>query len=29
MSLLETRGVNTYYGDSHVLFDVDFDVERN
>ena len=29
MSLLETRGVNSYYGDSHVLFDVDFDVERN
>lgn len=29
MSLLELRGVNSYYGDSHVLFDIDLDVERN
>lgn len=29
MSLLETRALNSYYGDSHVLFDVDFRVERN
>jgi branched-chain amino acid transport system ATP-binding protein len=29
MSLLEVRGLNTYYGDSHVLFDVTLHVERN
>ena len=29
MSLLEARAVNSYYGDSHVLFDIDFDVEPN
>ncbi|MGA8007538.1 MAG: ABC transporter ATP-binding protein [Burkholderiales bacterium] len=29
MSLLEARGINSYYGDSHVLFDIDFDVEQN
>jgi branched-chain amino acid transport system ATP-binding protein len=29
MSLLEIKGLNTYYGDSHVLFDVALRVERN
>jgi len=29
MSLLEVSGVNSYYGDSHILFDVSFRVERN
>jgi branched-chain amino acid transport system ATP-binding protein len=29
MSLLEVRGLNTYYGDSHILFDVALRVERN
>jgi branched-chain amino acid transport system ATP-binding protein len=29
MSLLEVTGLNTYYGDSHVLFDVALRVERN
>jgi branched-chain amino acid transport system ATP-binding protein len=29
MSLLEVTGLNTYYGDSHILFDVDLKVERN
>jgi branched-chain amino acid transport system ATP-binding protein len=29
MSLLEVTGLNTYYGDSHVLFDVGLRVERN
>jgi branched-chain amino acid transport system ATP-binding protein len=29
MSLLEVTGLNTYYGDSHILFDVAFRVERN
>lgn len=29
MSLLEVSGLNTYYGDSHVLFDVDMKVEEN
>jgi branched-chain amino acid transport system ATP-binding protein len=29
MSLLEVTGLNTYYGDSHVLFDVSLRVERN
>jgi branched-chain amino acid transport system ATP-binding protein len=29
MSLLEVMGLNTYYGDSHILFDVSLRVERN
>ena len=29
MSLLEVRGLNSYYGDSHILFDVALEVERN
>ena len=29
MSLLEVNGLNTYYGDSHILFDVALQVERN
>jgi branched-chain amino acid transport system ATP-binding protein len=29
MSLLEVTGLNTYYGDSHILFDVALRVERN
>jgi branched-chain amino acid transport system ATP-binding protein len=29
MSLLEVSGLNTYYGDSHILFDVGLNVERN
>jgi branched-chain amino acid transport system ATP-binding protein len=29
MSLLEVQGLNTYYGDSHILFDVSLRVERN
>jgi branched-chain amino acid transport system ATP-binding protein len=29
MSLLEVSGLNTYYGDSHILFDVSLRVERN
>ena len=29
MSLLEVQGLNSYYGDSHILFDVDLRVERN
>src|SRR5579862_6172797 len=29
MSLLEVHGLNTYYGDSHILFDVALNVERN
>jgi branched-chain amino acid transport system ATP-binding protein len=29
MSLLEVHGLNSYYGDSHILFDVDLRVERN
>jgi branched-chain amino acid transport system ATP-binding protein len=29
MSLLEVRGLNSYYGDSHILFDVSLCVERN
>ena len=29
MSLLEVGGLNSYYGDSHILFDVDLHVERN
>jgi branched-chain amino acid transport system ATP-binding protein len=29
MSLLKVNGLNSYYGDSHVLFDVSLRVERN
>jgi branched-chain amino acid transport system ATP-binding protein len=29
MSLLEIHGLNSYYGDSHILFDVDLHVEKN
>jgi branched-chain amino acid transport system ATP-binding protein len=29
MSLLEVSGLNSYYGDSHILFDVSMHVERN
>jgi branched-chain amino acid transport system ATP-binding protein len=29
MSLLEVHGLNTYYGDSHILFDISLRVERN
>jgi branched-chain amino acid transport system ATP-binding protein len=29
VSLLEVNGLNTYYGDSHILFDVSLNVERN
>jgi len=29
MSLLEVKGLNTYYADSHILFDVALTVERN
>ena len=29
MSLLEVTGLNSYYGDSHILFDVSLRVERN
>ncbi|HEY4192483.1 MAG TPA: ABC transporter ATP-binding protein, partial [Mesorhizobium sp.] len=29
MSLLEVAGLNSYYGDSHILFDVSMRVERN
>ncbi|MGB6542392.1 MAG: ABC transporter ATP-binding protein [Xanthobacteraceae bacterium] len=29
MSLLEVKGLNTYYGDSHILFDVALTVERH
>ncbi|MHB8534139.1 MAG: ABC transporter ATP-binding protein [Sulfuricaulis sp.] len=29
MSLLEVKGLNSYYGDSHILFDVALRVERN
>ncbi|HET7882053.1 MAG TPA: ABC transporter ATP-binding protein [Acetobacteraceae bacterium] len=29
MSLLEVTGLNTYYGDSHILFDVSLSVESN
>jgi branched-chain amino acid transport system ATP-binding protein len=29
MSLLEVNGINSYYGDSHILFDVSLRVERN
>src|SRR5262245_52891709 len=29
MSLLEVRGLNSYYGDSHILFDVSLSVQSN
>ena len=29
MSLLEVKGLNSYYGDSHILFDVSLRVEKN
>jgi branched-chain amino acid transport system ATP-binding protein len=29
MSLLTVKGLNSYYGDSHILFDVDLRVEKN
>ena len=29
MSLLEVTGLNSYYGDSHILFDVGLRVEKN
>src|SRR4051794_4902495 len=29
MSLLEVNGLNSYYGDSHILFDVALRVEKN
>jgi len=29
MSLLEVDGLNSYYGDSHILFDISLRVERN
>src|SRR3569833_2688738 len=29
MSLLEVDGLNSYFGDSHILFDVSLKVERN
>src|SRR5678815_1474706 len=29
MSLIEVKGLNTYYGDSHILFDIALRVERN
>src|SRR6185437_8825487 len=29
MSLLEVEGMNSYYGDSHILFDVSLRVEKN
>jgi len=29
MNLLETNGLNSYYGDSHILFDVSLHVARN
>ena len=29
MSLLEVKGLNSYYGDSHILFDVSLDVAKN
>jgi branched-chain amino acid transport system ATP-binding protein len=29
MSLLEVKGLNSYYGDSHILFDIDLRVEQN
>ena len=29
MSLLEIEAINTFYGDSHILFDVSMEVGRN
>ena len=29
MSLLEVEGLNSYYGDSHILFDIDLHVEQH
>ena len=29
MSLLEVKGLNSYYGDSHILFDVSLRVEQH
>ena len=29
MSLLEVNGLNTFYGDSHILFDISLRVDRN
>ena len=29
MNLLEAEGINTYYGDSHVLFDVSLNIKEN
>jgi branched-chain amino acid transport system ATP-binding protein len=29
MSLLEVKGLNSYYGDSHILFDIALGVEKN
>jgi branched-chain amino acid transport system ATP-binding protein len=29
MSLLEVKGLNSYYGDSHILFDVSMHIDRN
>ena len=29
MNLLEASGLNSYYGDSHILFDVSLHVARN
>lgn len=29
MSLLEVKGLNSYYGDSHILFDVSLEVAKN
>ncbi len=29
MSLLKVEGLNSYYGDSHILFDIDLRVEKN
>jgi len=29
MSLLEVKDLNSYYGDSHILFDVSLHVEKN
>src|SRR3569623_539403 len=29
MSLLEVKGLNSYYGDSHILFEVALNVNRN
>ena len=29
MSLLEVEAINSFYGDSHILFDVSLHVEQN